>query len=78
VASLLLVFLKPGEALQVLRKLVDITSKWLKNFKSKFNWHFTYSENRYYELISDFTISYMSTTVKKDRSLLKHFEKINF
>jgi hypothetical protein len=41
-------------------------------------WHFTFERNEYFKLLTTFIKSYLGTTVRKKRSILKHLNEIGF
>lgn len=41
-------------------------------------WHFTFEKNEYFKTLTTFIKSYLSTTLRKKRSILKHLNEIGF
>lgn len=80
VASLLLIYLKPAEVYHVLAELVTTSQDMFKRVETQalLRWHFTFERAQYFKLLGTFVRSYMDTTMRKKRSLLLHFNKINF
>lgn len=46
--------------------------------KNLIRWHFTSNKEDYFKLLTTFIKSYLKTTVRGKRSILKHFNKIGF
>jgi hypothetical protein len=80
VASLLLIYLKPGEVYNVLVRMINdsITAFSTADTKALIRWHFTMDKQDYFKLLTMFVKSYLNTTMRKKRSLLKHLNKIGF
>lgn len=80
VGHLLMVFMRPSEVYHVLVELVNSSSEAFKNETDKnlIRWHFTTDKHSYFKLCNTFVKSYIRTTVRGKRSLLKHMSKIGF
>ena len=80
VASLLLIFLKPSEVYCVIFEMLKSSAAAFKDVEKKtlIRWHFTCDKKEYLSLLTNFVKSYLNTTFRKKRSLLRHFNSINF
>jgi hypothetical protein len=80
VAHLLMTFMRPSEVYHVLIELFNSSNEAFKNESDKnlIRWHFTFEKHQYFKLLNTFIKSYIRTTVRGKRSLLKHMTKIGF
>lgn len=80
VASLLIIFMKPSEVYFVLSELINSSTEIQKNQEQAhlIRWHLTFDKNSYFKLLTTFVRSYLKTTVRGKRSLLKHMNKMGF
>lgn len=80
VGHLLLVFMKPSEVYHILIELYNSSTEAFKTEEGKglIRWHFTFEKHQYFKLLNTFVKSYIRTTVRGKRSLLKHMAKIGF
>jgi hypothetical protein len=75
-----MIFMRPSEVYHVLQELFTSSNEAFKNEGDKklIRWHFTFEKHQYFKLLNTFVKSYIRTTVRGKRSLLKHMTKIGF
>lgn len=78
--SMLLIYLTPAETYHVLKALINSSLQAFQSYEDKMlmRWHFTFEKNEYFKMLTTFIKSYLSTTLRKKRSILSHLNKIGF
>lgn len=78
--SILLIYLPVEEAYCVVEKMMEESSKLLRDPQTKKNmrWYFSFTKSDYFHTLSAFIMSYIATTKFKKRSILIHLQSIGY
>ncbi len=70
----------PAETFYVVKTIVTSSLEAIRNEEDKMlmRWHLTCEKNEYFYLLTTFLKSYLNTTLRKKRSILKHLHSIDF